>query len=127
MRKYQQVSPFIAGLRCRCPRCGDGALFDGFLTVRKVCPACGLDMAAADSGDGPAVFIIFIVGPLVTGLALWVEVMFSPPYWLHLVLWIPAILGGSLALLRPFKATLIALQYRHRASDSGIQDFGDQE
>jgi len=84
-------------------------------------------MAAADSGDGPAVFIIFIVGPVVTGLALWVEVTFSPPYWLHLVLWIPAIFGGSLALLRPFKATLIALQYRHRASDSGQQDFGDQE
>jgi len=124
---HQPVSPFIAGIRCRCPRCGDGALFDGFLTVRPVCSACGLDMAAADSGDGPAVFIIFIVGPVVTGLALWVEVTFSPPYWLHLVLWIPAILGGSLALLRPFKATLIALQYRHRASDSGQQDFGDQE
>jgi uncharacterized protein (DUF983 family) len=127
MSEHQQVSPFIAGLKCRCPRCGRGALFDGFLTVRPVCSVCGLDLAAADSGDGPAVFIMFVVGPVVTGLALWVEVAFSPPYWLHLVLWIPAILGGSLALLRPFKATLIALQYRHRASDSGTQDFGDQE
>ena len=127
MSKHQQVSPFIAGVKCRCPRCGDGVLFEGFLTVRLVCAACGLNLAAADSGDGPAVFIMFIVGPVVTGLALWVEVAFSPTYWLHLVLWIPAVLGGSLALLRPFKATLIALQYRHRASDSGKHDFDDQE
>ena len=127
MSGHKPVSPFVAGLHCRCPRCGDGALFDGFLTVRPVCSACGFDLAAADSGDGPAVFVMFIVGPVVTGLALWVETAFAPPYWLHLALWIPAALGGSLALLRPFKATLIALQYRHRASDSGTNDFGDQE
>ena len=121
------VSPFRAGLRCRCPRCGAGPLFSGFLTVADRCTACGLDLKAADSGDGPAVFVIFLVGPVVVGLALWVEVVFAPSYWVHMVLWGPAILAGSLALLRPFKATLIALQYRHRAGDSGRQTFPSNE
>jgi uncharacterized protein (DUF983 family) len=117
------ISPFRAGLRCRCPRCGVGPLFSGFLTVADRCTACGLDLKAADSGDGPAIFIIFLIGPIVVGLAFWVEFAFSPPYWVHMVLWGPAILAGSLALLRPFKATLIALQYRHRAGDTGHQTF----
>lgn len=102
-------------------------MFDGFLTVAKRCDVCGLDLKAADSGDGPAIFVIFIVGPIVTLLALWVEVAFEPPYWLHMVLWGPVILLGSLALLRPFKATLIALQYRHRAGDTGQSTFSDNE
>ena len=89
------------------------------------CTSCGLDLKAADSGDGPAIFVIFIVGPIVTLLALWVEVAFQPPYWVHMVLWGPLILLGSLALLRPFKATLIALQYRHRAGDTGTHTFTD--
>jgi uncharacterized protein (DUF983 family) len=124
---YPKVSPFQAGLRCRCPRCGIGPLFAGFLTLVDRCPACGLDLKSADSGDGPAVFVIFIVGPIVTLLALWVEAKFEPPYWVHMVLWGPAILLGSLALLRPFKATLIALQYRHRAGDTGQHTFTDNE
>ena len=127
MTTYPEVSPFSAGMRCRCPRCGIGPLFDGFLTVAETCTTCGLDLKSADSGDGPAVFVIFIVGPIVTLLALWVEAAYEPPYWLHMVLWGPAILGGSLALLRPFKATLIALQYRHRAGDSGQHTFRDED
>lgn len=114
-------------MRCRCPRCGVGALFDGFLSVAPGCAECGLDLAAADSGDGPAVFVMFVVGPVVTLLALWVETAYTPPYWLHMVLWIPAVILGSLALLRPFKATLIALQYRHRAGDGGGPDFEDRQ
>ena len=127
MNGHPEVSPFRAGLRCRCPRCATGPLFSGFLAVADRCTACGLDLQAADSGDGPAVFVIFLVGPVVVGLALWVEVVFAPPYWVHMVLWGPAILAGSLALLRPFKATLIALQYRHRAGDSGRQSFPSNE
>ena len=127
MNGYPEVSPFQAGLRCRCPRCGIGPLFDGFLTVADRCTACGLDLKSADSGDGPAIFVIFIVGPIVTLLALWVEAAFEPPYWLHMVLWGPAILLGSLALLRPFKAILIALQYRHRAGDTGKHTFTDDD
>lgn len=124
-RTTAAVSPFSAGLRCRCPRCGIGGLFDGFLTVADKCSACGLDFSVADSGDGPAVFIIFIVGPIVTGLALWTEMTFHPPYWVHVVLWGPAVLAGCLLLLRPFKATLVALQYRNRAGDTGHHTFHD--
>jgi len=121
---FPPVSPFSAGIRCRCPRCGVGPLFAGFLTIAERCSACGLDLKAADSGDGPAVFVIFIVGPIITGLAFWVEVAFEPPYWLHMALWGPLILVGSLLLLRPFKATLVALQYRHRAGETGQRTLG---
>ena len=117
---YPPVSPFAAGLRCRCPRCGEGRLFQGFLTVRPACQSCGLDYAGVDSGDGPAVFIIMIAGFVVVGLALWTEVNFEPPLWVHVLLWFPLILVLSLGLLRPFKAVLIALQYRHKVT----QDFG---
>ncbi len=113
---YPPLSPFSAGLRCRCPRCGEGKLFSGLLTVRPSCAACGQDFSKIDAGDGPAVFVILILGFIVVGLALWLELKYEPPFWLHMVLWTPLILGGSIGMLRPFKATLIALQYRHKAS-----------
>ncbi len=78
---------------------------------------CGLDLRDQDSGDGPAVFIILIVGFVVVGLALWLEIAFAPPMWLHLLLWIPLILGLALVLLPPLKAWLIALHYRHDLLD----------
>jgi uncharacterized protein (DUF983 family) len=108
------VSPFSAGLRCRCPRCGQGPLFAGLLDVRERCAVCGLDLRAQDSGDGPAVFVILVLGFVVVALALTVEAKFEPPLWVHAVLWSVVIVVGALALLRPFKATLIALQYQHR-------------
>ena len=120
---YPPLSPISAGVRCRCPRCGKGPLFAGYLTVAPVCTVCDLDLSAADSGDGPAVFVIFIIGPIVTGLALWFEVAFAPPMWLHIVIWTPVVLGGSMWLLRPFKAILVALQYRHKAGESGTRTF----
>jgi uncharacterized protein (DUF983 family) len=112
-RRFAPVSLTYAALGCRCPRCGEGKLFTGLLTVRPVCPSCGLDFSAEDSGDGPAVFVIFILGLIVVGLAAIVELKFAPPIWVHLLLWTPLILGGAILLLRPFKAGLIALQYRH--------------
>ena len=108
------VPPLLAGLRCRCPRCGEGALFVGLLQVRETCPDCGLDLRAHDAGDGPAIFVILLLGALVVTGALVVEVKFSPPLWIHAALWPIFILGGAIAMLRPFKATLIALQFRHR-------------
>jgi uncharacterized protein (DUF983 family) len=110
-------SVFLAGLGCRCPRCGRGPLYRGFLTVAAACSACGLDYAKADSGDGPAVFIILVLGAVVVAAALVVEVNYQPPLWLHAMLWLPIILGGSLGLLRPVKALMIALQYRHQAGE----------
>lgn len=120
---FPPLSPYATGLRCRCPRCGVGRLFNGLLTLADRCERCDLDYSASDSGDGPAVFVIFIIGPIVVGLALWLEASVAPPMWLHLVLWIPTILGGSIALLRPFKATLVALQYRHKAGEAGTHTF----
>jgi len=112
-RHFPIVSAARAALGCRCPRCGEGHLFAGLLTVRPACLSCGLDFSAEDSGDGPAVFVIFFLGLVVVGLAALVEFAFAPPIWLHMVLWTPLTLGGAILLLRPFKAGLIALQYRH--------------
>lgn len=113
-------SPFKAGLAGRCPRCGTGPLFAGFLDLRPSCTHCGLDYGFADSGDGPAVLIVFVVGAIVVGLALAVEFTWHPPYWLHALLWTPLILGLSLGMLRPLKGLTIAVQYRHRAQEGRI-------
>ncbi len=108
------ASPFSAGLRCRCPRCGRGKLFQGLLSVAPVCAVCGLNLKNEDSGDGPAVFVGFVISVLVIGLAIVLELLFHPPFWVHYLIWPPVVIGGSIWLLRPFKATMIALQYRHR-------------
>ncbi|MEK0082083.1 DUF983 domain-containing protein [Benzoatithermus flavus] len=107
-------SPVVTGLGGRCPRCGRGRLFRGFLAVAPRCEVCGLDLSRQDSGDGPAAFIILIVGFVVIGAALVVEVGYGWPIWLHLVVWLPLAVILCLALMRPFKGLLIALQYRHR-------------
>lgn len=111
---YPQLSPFSTGLACRCPRCGTGPLFQGYLTVRQACETCGLDLSAEDSGDGPAIFIIFMLGAVVVPMALSIEAALEPPLWVHAILWSTVILGGTLGLLRPFKAVMVALQFRHR-------------
>ncbi|WP_416899015.1 MAG: DUF983 domain-containing protein [Minwuia sp.] len=110
------VSPFRAGLACRCPRCGEGRLYGGFLAVATGCDVCDLDYSKVDSGDGPAVFVIFIIGAVAAALALWVEFNFEPPVWVHVIYLLPLVLGGSLVLLRPMKALLIALQYKNAAT-----------
>lgn len=112
---WPDVDPIQAGLKGCCPRCGEGRLFSGFLTVGKRCSVCGLDYSFADAGDGPAVFVILIIGFVVVGLALWMEVSLNPPLWLHLLLWIPLALVLSLTALRLIKGVLITLQYRNKA------------
>jgi uncharacterized protein (DUF983 family) len=107
-----------AGLLCRCPRCGRGKLFAGFLTPRPRCEVCGLDYGFADSGDGPAVFIMFFAGFIVVGAALVTEALYHPPYWVHAALWVPLILIVTLGPLRPMKGMMIALQYFHKAAES---------
>jgi uncharacterized protein (DUF983 family) len=114
------ISPYLAGLRCRCPRCGEGRMFTGFLTLAPRCERCGLDYGFADAGDGPAVFVILIAGFVVVFAALIVEAVWRPPYWLHAVLWIPLLLIVSLGLLRPLKGLLIAIQYHHKAEEGRL-------
>jgi uncharacterized protein (DUF983 family) len=107
----------IAGLLCRCPRCGKGRLFEGYLALRLRCEECGLDYAFVDSADGPAFFVMFFSGFIVAGAALTVEFLYAPSYWVHAALWGPLILITTLLPLRPVKGLLIGLQYHHRAAE----------
>ncbi len=117
--------PIKRGLLGRCPRCGEGKMFDGLLTLRPACDKCGLDYSFADAGDGPAVFVILIGGAIVVLAALFTEVVYQPPYWVHAVLWVPLILIVTLAPLRMLKGVLIALQYHHKAAPGQLQRKGD--
>lgn len=112
---YPPLTPGQTGMRGRCPRCGEGRLFKGFLTVADRCSACGLDYDFADAGDGPAVFVIMLVGFVVVALALILEFTVGPPYWVHVVLWVPLVFALSIGLLRPLKGLMIAQQYRTKA------------
>ena len=114
----------LRGIACKCPRCGKGAVYAGFLTLRPRCEACGLDFAFMDSGDGPAIFVIMIAGAIVVGAALIVEVKYQPPLWLHAALWLPLILATTLLPLRAMKSLLIALQYHHKAAPGRLIDRG---
>ncbi|MEI5677695.1 MULTISPECIES: DUF983 domain-containing protein [unclassified Mesorhizobium] len=114
---WPPVEPIAAGLKGRCPRCGEGRLFSSFLTVAPRCDTCRLDYSFADAGDGPAVFVILIIGFIVVGSALWMEVTYNPPLWLHFLLWIPLTIILSLTALRLIKGVLITLQYRNKAAE----------
>lgn len=121
----RKPSPLAAGLAGRCPGCGKGKLFTGFLGLRPRCEACGLDYSFADSGDGPAVFVILLAGFVVVFAALVVEIIYQPPFWLHALLWGPLILLVTLLPLRPMKGLLIALQYHHKSAE-GRHESGDR-
>jgi uncharacterized protein (DUF983 family) len=114
------------GLACKCPRCGKGKLFSGFLTLRPACDACGLDYTFIDTGDGPAIFIIMLAGAIVVGCALIVEVQYQPPFWLHAMLWLPLILATTLLPMRSMKSLLIALQFHHKAAEGRLIDRGPE-
>lgn len=115
-------NPLLAGAAGRCPNCGKGHLFEGFLRVAPRCEACGYDLAKADSGDGPAVFVILIGGFVVAFGALFTELTFRPPIWLTLAIWLPMTLIVSLALLRPFKGMMLAAQFMNKASEARHDD-----
>ena len=117
-----EPSVFQAVLLGRCPRCGQGSLFAGYLTIAKSCPHCGLGYAMFDVGDGATVFVILIAGFVVCGAALIVEVKFSPPYWVHAILWLPLIAILVLGGLRLVKSTLMVLQYKHRAGEGKLME-----
>jgi uncharacterized protein (DUF983 family) len=114
----QAISPLAAALTCRCPRCGKGRVLRGLLTLAPRCPVCDLDLHAEDVGDGPAAFVILILGALIVFGAAMLELKATPPFWVHLVLWPPVALGGTLLLQRSLKAWLIAMQYRHHLLDA---------
>ena len=111
------LAPLRTGLACRCPRCGKGKLFQGFLNLRPRCEACGLDFDFAEAGDGPAVFIILDRGLRRGRGGADRRVQYGPPFWLHAVLWLPLIFATTLLPLRPMKGLMIALQYHHKAAE----------
>jgi uncharacterized protein (DUF983 family) len=117
---WPPVEPIAAGLKGHCPRCGEGRLFSSFLTVAPRCQNCGLDYSFADAGDGPAVFVVLIIGFIVVGSALWLEVNYNPALWLHFLLWVPLTLVLTLTALRLIKGVLITLQYRNKAAEGRL-------
>ncbi len=117
---YPPLSPVSTGPAGRCPRCGKGRLFNGFLTLAPRCEVCGLDYSFADSGDGPAVFVMLIAGALVVGAALIFDVEYEPPIWVHLAVSLPLGALVCLGILRPMKGLLIALQYNTNAEQGRI-------
>jgi uncharacterized protein (DUF983 family) len=123
LTQKSSVAPFLAGLRGRCPNCGEGPLFAGFLKVAPRCAKCGFDLAKADSGDGPAVFVIFIAGFFAAFGLLYTEIAFRPPIWVQAVVWLPVAAALCLALLRPIKGLMIAAQFANRASEAGRHDI----
>jgi uncharacterized protein (DUF983 family) len=116
------VNPLLAGLAGRCPNCGEGALFRGFLTVADRCDACDFDLAHADSGDGPAVFVILIGGFIVAFAALFTEIAYRPPIWVHMVVFLPLTVLVCGGLLRPMKGVLLAAQFANRAAEARHDD-----
>jgi uncharacterized protein (DUF983 family) len=117
---HRSVSPITAGLLARCPRCGRGSLFHNGLMLRPSCSGCGLDYKFIDTGDGPAVFAILILGFVVLGGALFVEFRYEPPVWVHVVLWGLATPLLAFVLLRFLKAILIALQWVNKAEEGRL-------
>ena len=117
---YSPPRPFQAGIRGLCPRCGAKTLFGGWISFAPTCRACGLDIAAFNVGDGPAAFLTLFLGALIAGLAIAVELIFSPPWWVHALLWPAITLVLILASLRLTKGMLLALEYRHSAHEGRI-------
>ena len=117
-----RIHAIRAGLLCRCPNCGKGRLFSGFLKVVDTCAVCGFDFTRLNTGDGAAIFVMQIAGGIVVFSALFVEIAWSPPMWVHLVIFLPLVLILSLGLMRPGKGAMVALQVRNRAGQAGRDD-----
>jgi uncharacterized protein (DUF983 family) len=108
-------SIFKCGLKCRCPECGQGRLFNGFLTLAPRCEACGLDYSFADPADGPAFFVMMTMAIPATAFGVWIELAYEPSVWMHLLTTLPVMLLSCIPPIRPFKGMLVASQYFHKA------------
>lgn len=120
---YLTPTPMQVGLRGCCPRCGEAKLFVSVLKPGKACMNCELDYGFIDSGDGPAVFVILIIGFIVTAMAMAVQSSFSPPIWVHMLLWIPLITILSILGLQFAKGIMIALQYQTKAEQGALDNL----
>ena len=118
--EWAPLPPISTGIRGRCPRCGQGHLFNGFLTLRPSCEACGLDYSFADPADGPAFFVICFACVPSIALAVWLEVSFQPSFWVHLLISLPFLLLTCILPLRPLKGWLVASQFFYKAEQGRI-------
>ena len=116
----ETTNPALTGLRGRCPRCQQGHLFAGFLKLAPRCEVCGLDYSFADPADGPAFFAMTIVSFPALAFALWLQITYEPPIWLHVVTTLPLTVGACMLLLRPLKGWLVCSQYFHKAEEGSI-------
>lgn len=124
MTDYPHLSTLKTGLACRCPRCGKGALFKGYLTLRTECPECGLSYGFADPADGPAFFVMTAVGLVGMILLMAFDFIVHPPIWVHAVVTLPILVAMCMGCLRPFKAWLVAEQYVHKAAPPEFSSNG---
>lgn len=124
MTDYPRLSTLKTGLACRCPRCGKGALFKGYLTLRTECPECGLSYGFADPADGPAFFVMTAVGLVGMILLMAFDFIVHPPIWVHAVVTLPILVALCMGCLRPFKAWLVAEQYVHKAAPPEFSSNG---
>jgi uncharacterized protein (DUF983 family) len=114
---YPDLSPVSTGLSAKCPRCGRGKLFEGYLTVAPGCTSCGLSYDFADGGDGAAWFVMLFVCVVGVGSILGIEVAYSPSFWVHALIAIPLLVVLPLVLLRPVKAILLNQQWKTGARE----------
>ena len=121
--KAAPATPLVrAALSSRCPKCETGPLFDGWVKFAPRCRACGLDFNQFNVGDGPAAFLILILGGLVTALALFFQLAANPPFWVHILLWVPLTTALVIFCLRVSKAALLILEYRNQAREGRLAD-----
>jgi uncharacterized protein (DUF983 family) len=116
----ESTTPILLALRGRCPRCGDASLFRTWVGFAPRCRACGLDFAGFNVGDGPAALLILVIGALITGLAIALELGLHPPFWVHILLWLPLTTLAVIFSLRFAKALLLILEYRNQAAEGRI-------
>jgi uncharacterized protein (DUF983 family) len=118
-----EVAPVQVALKGLCPRCGKPTLFAGWLRFADRCSACGLDLSVFNVGDGPAALLILVLGGAIVAAAITLELAVSPPFWVHLLIWIPLSAAAVVASLRVSKAALLALEYRNKAREASSGDW----
>jgi uncharacterized protein (DUF983 family) len=122
------VQPSLVKVAARglCPRCGSATLFAGIAKFAPRCRVCGLDISSFNVGDGPAAFLTLIIGALVTALALWLELAVHPPFWVHVILWVPITTAAVIWGLRAGKAALLAAEYQRRAGEGRVKQGAEE-
>jgi uncharacterized protein (DUF983 family) len=121
----EPLSPWQTGFRGRCPRCGEGRLYSGFLKVADDCGYCGLKYGFENAGDGAVPFLILIIGGIGVGLGAWVMLAFATAVWVPILIAVPVVSALTLILLPKTKGLLIALQYVNQASDTGTDSYNE--